>query len=58
MELGRFVLKSDEMAALNTVMELHDAQLDVINVQQMERALDLVQSEIRGGRATAIAEKT
>ena len=46
------------MAALNTVMELHDAQLDVINVQQMERALDLVQSEIRGGRATAIAEKT
>jgi len=46
------------MAALNTVMELHDAQLDVINVQQMERALDLVKSEIRGGRATAIAEKT
>jgi hypothetical protein len=58
MELGRFVLKSDEMTAFNTVMELHDAQLEVINVQQMERALDLVQSEIRGGRATAISEKT
>ena len=56
LELGRFVLKSDEMKALNTVMQLHDAQLEVINVQQMERALEIVKDEIRGRRATPIVE--
>jgi hypothetical protein len=44
------------MTALNTVMQLHDAQLEVINVQQMEKALDLVKEEIRGRRATPIVE--
>jgi hypothetical protein len=39
MELGRFVLKSDEMAALNTVMELHDAQLDHMNEPHEEQQM-------------------
>ena len=53
---GRFVLKSQEMVALNEAMELHDAQLDVITVKEMERALDMVAEEIRNKRATPIVE--
>lgn len=56
MELGRFVLKGAEMEALNVVLELHDAQLEVINIKQMERALEIVKEEIRGKRATPIVE--
>lgn len=51
---GRFILKSQEMVALNEAMELHDAQLDVITVKEMERAMELVFEEIRNKRATPI----
>lgn len=57
MELGRFVLRGEEMSALSTVLELHDAQLEVITVQEMERALDIVSEEIRNKRATPIVTR-
>jgi hypothetical protein len=44
---NRFILKSEEMTALNTIMELHDAQLEVITLKDMERAYKLVVEEFR-----------
>jgi len=44
-QIGRFILKAHEMSHLNLVMELHDAQMDVITVKDMERAVDLVNKE-------------
>ena len=44
-ETGRFILKAHEMSHLNLVMELHDAQMEVITVKDMERAVDLVNKE-------------
>ena len=58
LESNKFILKADEMLALNEAMELHDAQLDVITIKDMERALHIVQEEIRNKRATPIKEKT
>ena len=54
---GRFVLKSEEMNALNTVMELHDAQLEVITVKDMERAYKLVLEEFRQKKMRSIITK-
>ena len=56
LESGKFILKADEMAALNEAMELHDAQLELSTVKEMERALDIVTQEIKHKRATPIKE--
>ena len=56
LESGKFILKADEMAALNEAMELHDAQLELSTVKQMEQALDIVTQEIKHKRATPIKE--
>jgi hypothetical protein len=44
-ETGRFILKAHEMSHLNLLMELHDAQMEVITVKDMERASDLIAKE-------------
>ena len=44
-QTGRFILTAHEMSHLNLVMELHDAQMEVITVKDMERAVDLVNKE-------------
>jgi hypothetical protein len=54
---GRFILKADEMTAMNLVIELHDAQMDVITIKDMERAIALVNEEWRNKRMTPILEK-
>jgi hypothetical protein len=54
LESGKFILRSEEMEALNMAMELHDAQLEVITVRDMERALHIVHEEMRNKRATPI----
>jgi hypothetical protein len=56
-ESGRFVLKASEMDALNTVMELHDAQLEVITVKDVSNALKLVIEEFKQKRMRAIKPK-
>lgn len=53
-----YVLKADEMAALNLLMELHDAQIDIITVKDMERAIKLVEKERAAGRTTPVRETT
>tara|TARA_R110000823_G_scaffold241464_1_gene366166 strand:+ start:370 stop:702 length:333 start_codon:yes stop_codon:yes gene_type:complete len=55
---GKFILNAAEMAAINAAMELHDAQLDVITVKDMDSALRIVYAEMKHKRATPIRENT
>ncbi len=54
---GRFILKSEEMNALNIIMELHDAQLEVITLKDMENAIKLVNEELRQKKMRPIVTK-
>lgn len=54
---GSFVLKAHEMNALNSAMELHDAQMDVVTLKDMDKAIALVQEEYRLRKMTPIVEK-
>jgi hypothetical protein len=54
---GSFVLKAQEMNALNTLMELHDAQMEVITIRDMEKALKLVDQEFRQRKMRRIVER-
>jgi len=54
---GRFILRAQEMMALNTMMELHDAQMDIITVKDLEKAVAIVEAEFRAGRMRTIVEK-
>jgi len=55
---GSFVLKAHEMNALNSVMELHDAQMEVVTLGDMDKAIALVQEEYRLKKMTPILEKS
>ena len=55
-ESGRFILKSTEMNALNLVMELHDAQMDLITIKDMDKAVELVKEEFRQRKMRSIVE--
>jgi hypothetical protein len=50
----RFVPTGPEIQALNTLMELHDAQMDVITVQDMEKALVYAKKQLRDKKATKL----
>jgi hypothetical protein len=54
---GRFILRSQEMKALNAIMELHDAQLEAITLKDMERAYKLVLEEFRQKKVIPIVTK-
>lgn len=51
---NRFILTAPEMNALNNLMELHDAQMEVITVRDMENAVKLVQKERASRKMTPI----
>lgn len=53
---NKFILKADEMNALNIICELHDAQLDVITVKDLDRAIDLVNKELAAKRVRVISK--
>ena len=50
----RFVFTGAELNAANTVMEIHDAQLERCTVAQMEKALHEVIKDIRHKKARAV----
>lgn len=50
----RFVCRADELVAINMTMQIHDAQLDRSTVQDMERALDIVEKDQKHGKARVI----
>lgn len=54
---NKFILRSQEMNDLNGLMELHDAQMDVITVKDMERALKLVDNEYKQRKMRPIVSK-
>ena len=56
-ESGRFILKAEEMNALNEAMELHDAQLEVITLKDMENAIKLVNEELRQKKMRPIVKQ-
>lgn len=53
-ESGRFVLKSEEMNALNTLMDLHDAQMDAITIGDLEKAIAIVRNDTKARRAVEV----
>lgn len=50
----RFVATASQIKALQALMELHDAQMDVITIKDMERALDYANTQFRNKRVTAL----
>lgn len=50
----RFVPTGEQIKALQTLMELHDAQMDVITIKDMERALAYAHEQLRQKRATLL----
>mgnify|MGYP001194566019 CR=1 FL=1 len=53
----KFILRAAEMSALNTLVELHDAQMDIATIKDMENALKLVDREYRSHKMVPIVEK-
>ena len=45
------------MTALNTLMELHDAQMDVITIKHMEEACRIVDREFAQKKMRTVVEK-
>lgn len=56
-ESGRFILRASEMSALNDLMELHDAQMEVITIKDMEKGIALVENEQRQKKMISIKER-
>lgn len=54
LEHKRFTPTGPEIQALNLLMELHDAQMDVITIKDMERALQFIQMKMRHRDATSL----
>ena len=57
LETGAFVCRLDELAAMNLVMQIHDAQLDSATVKDVELAVDIVNDDFRNRRARPIKER-
>jgi len=51
-----FVCRGPEMVVLKLAMEIHDAQLDAATVFDIERAFNLIDKEIRAGKARPIVK--
>lgn len=49
---GRFTPTGPEIQMLNTLMELHDAQMDIVTVRDIEKALALARHKIDHGKDT------
>ena len=56
-DTDRFILKADEMNALNLICELHDAQLEVITVKDLDQAIELVEKERRAKKMRPVVQK-
>lgn len=54
----RFIIKGEELKALNLCMEVHDAQLEVVTVKQLETAMYDVMESLRQKKMRRIVETT
>jgi len=55
-EKGKFLFTGLEMQAMNTGMEVHDAQLDACTIAELETAIKFVYEAIKHRRARPIVE--
>ena len=55
-EKGKFLFTGLEMQAMNTGMEVHDAQLDTCTIAELETAIKYVYEAIKHRRARPIVE--
>lgn len=53
-ETSKFICTGPELTAINLIMEIHDAQLDVCTVKDIETAMDIVTKEFRAKKMRAI----
>lgn len=53
----RFIVKGEELKALNLCMEVHDAQLEAVTVKQLETAMQDVMESLRLKKMRPIVEK-
>ena len=49
---GRFTPTGPEITMLNALMDLHDAQMEIITVKDMEKAIDVIRTKLRLGKDT------
>lgn len=56
-ETGRFILRGPELTSLNLGMQIHDAQLAVSTVAELEKAIDLVRKTIVSKKARPIVKR-
>ncbi len=54
LERNRFVFTGPELAAVNTAMEIHDAQLEACTMAELEKATEIVAKTIKAKKATVI----
>lgn len=52
---GSFTLYGNEIEALNALLELHDAQLSVATIGDVDRAYQKLNAEFRGGKRNKIS---
>ena len=52
----RFIVKGPELTAINFIMQLHDEQLQVATIKDIEKAVDLVNDFVRSKLARPIVE--
>jgi hypothetical protein len=53
----KFVLKAAEMTAIMLVAEIHDAQLEITTIGELEKSMQIVEKEIRARKARSVLEK-
>jgi hypothetical protein len=54
----KFILKAQELTAIMLVAEIHDAQLEITTIGELEKAMDIVAKEIKARKARTVLEKT
>lgn len=54
----RFIVKAEELNALNLGMSVHDAQLDAVTVRELEHAMADVMENLRLKKMRTVVEKT
>lgn len=54
LERDRFLFNGQELQAVNTAMEIHDAQLDACTIAELEKAIGIVEQTLRSHKAHVI----
>lgn len=52
----KFILKAAELTAIMLVAEIHDAQLEITTIGELEKAMDIVAKEIKMRRARSVID--